>query len=122
MRETTQHYIRRITAHTAGTNPLRVQASTAKKLQRLLEGVPIRTLRRRPAADKWSVSEIVTHLADAELVTGFRLRWILGEPGSAIAAYDQDSWVTSGHYQQRDPRQSLEQFRVVREANLAFLR
>jgi hypothetical protein len=49
------------------------------------------------------------------------MRLILGAPGSPIAAYDQDSWVTSGHYETRDPRQSVEQFRVVREANLALL-
>ena len=50
------------------------------------------------------------------------MRLILGAPGAAIAAYDQDSWVTSGHYETRDPRKSVEQFRVVREANLALLK
>jgi hypothetical protein len=49
------------------------------------------------------------------------MRLILGAPGVPIAAYDQDSWVTSGHYDKRDPRKSVEQFRVVREANLALL-
>jgi DinB superfamily len=79
-------------------------------------------LRKRPAADKWSVSEIVAHLGDAEIVIGFRMRLILGAPGTPIAAYNQDSWVTSGHYEERDPRKSIEQFRVVREANLALLK
>jgi hypothetical protein len=79
-------------------------------------------LRERPAADKWSASEIVAHLGDAEIVTGFRIRLILGAPGTAIAAYDQDSWVTSGHYETRDPHKSIEQFRVLREANLDLLK
>jgi hypothetical protein len=79
-------------------------------------------LRKRPAADKWSVREIVAHLADAEIVIGFRVRLILGAPGTPIVAYDQDSWVTSGHYEKRDPGKSVEQFRVVREANLALLK
>ena len=79
-------------------------------------------MRKRPAVDKWSVSEIVAHLGDAEIVIGFRMRLILGAPGTPIAAYDQDSWVTSGHYEQRDPRKSVEQFSVVREANLALLK
>ena len=47
---------------------------------------------------------------------------ILGAPGTPIAAYDQDSWVTSGHYEKRDARRSVELFRVVREANLALLK
>ena len=98
------------------------QAATAKKLERLIKGVPASKLRKRPAADKWSVSEIVAHFGDAEIVIGFRMRLILGAPGIPIAAYDQDSWVTSGHYEKRDPHKSVEQFRVLREANLALLK
>jgi len=122
MNETAQQYIQRITAHVEGKRPLAVQAATAKKLQRLITGVPTSELRRRPATSKWSASEIVAHLSDAEIVTAFRIRVILGAPGSPIAAYDQDSWVSSGHYEVRDPRRAVEQFRVVREANLALLK
>lgn len=91
MNETAQEYIRRITAHVEGQRPLAVLAATASRLERLINGVPARALRERPAADKWSASEIVAHLGDAEIVTGFRIRLILGAPGTAIAAYDQDS-------------------------------
>jgi hypothetical protein len=122
MNETAQQYIQRITAHVEGKQPLAVQAATAKKLERLIKGVPTSKLRKRPAADKWSASEIVAHLGDAEIVIGFRIRLILGAPGTPIAAFDQDSWVTSGHYEKRDPRKSVEQFSVVREANLALLK
>jgi len=122
MNETAQQYIQRITAHVEGKQPLAVLAATAKKLERLIKGVPSGKLRKRPAADKWSIGEIVAHLADAEIVIGFRLRMVLGAPGTPITAYDQDSWATSGHYEKRDPRKSLELFRVVREANLALLK
>ena len=122
MNETAEQYIRRITAFVEGKRPLAVQAATAKKLERLMRGVSPSRLRKRPAADKWSASEILAHLADAEIVTAFRMRVILGAPGSPIAAYDQDSWVSSGHYEKRDPRRAVEQFRVVREANLALLK
>ena len=121
MNETPQQYTQRILGYVEGKEPLAVQAATAEKLERLIEGVPTSELRNRPAADKWSVSEIVAHLDDAKIVTGFRIRMILGTPGAAIAAYDADSWVTSGHYEKRDPRKSVEQFRVFREANLALL-
>jgi hypothetical protein len=122
MNETAQQYIQRITAHVDEKQPLAIQAATAKKLKRMINGVPARKLRKRPAADKWSVSEIVAHLGDAEIVIGFRMRLILGAPGIPIGAYDQDSWVTSGHYEKRDPRKSVELFRAVREANLALLK
>jgi hypothetical protein len=119
--ETAQQYIQRITAHVEGQQPLAVLAATARRLERLVKGVPASTLRKRPAADKWSAGEIVAHLADAEIVIGFRLRLVLGAPGTPIVAYDQDSWVTSGHYKKRDPHKSIELFSVVRAANLALL-
>jgi len=122
MKETAQQYIQRITAQLEGKRPLAVQAATAKKLQRLIKGQPSAKLRKRPAPDKWSVNEILAHLADTEIIVGFRIRLVLGAPGSSFSAVDQDSAVTSGHYEKRDPRKSVEQFRVIREANLALLK
>jgi hypothetical protein len=122
MKETVEQYIQRISGYTEGKQPLAVQTATAKKLERLIKGVPARKLRKRPEPEKWSVAEILAHLADAEIVGGFRMRLILGAPGTPIAAFDQDAWVTSGHYEKRDPRKSIEQFRVVREANLGLLK
>lgn len=122
MKETPQQYTQRILGNVEGKQPLAVQASTPKKLERLIKGVPAAKLRKRPAPDKWSAAEILAHMADAEMVGGFRMRFILGAPGAPIVAFDQDSWVVSGHYNKRDPRKSLELFRTVREANLAMLK
>ncbi len=122
MQETPQEYIKRILGNVEGFDPLKVQAGTAKKLERLIKGVPASRLRKRPAPERWSVGEILAHLADSEIVVGWRLRQILGAPGTPIQAYDQDSWAAAGHYGKRDPRKSAELFRVVREANLALLK
>ena len=122
MNETAQQYTQRILGYLEGKPAVDVLAATAKKLERLIKGVPAAKLRKRPAPDQWSVSEILAHLADGEIVGAFRMRLVLGSAGAPIAAYDQDAWVTSGHYETRDPRQSLEQFRVVREGNLALLK
>jgi len=122
MKETPQQYTQRVLGYAEGKKPLAVQAATANKLARLIKGVPVSRLRKRPAPDKWSVSETLAHLADAEIVGGFRMRLILGAPGTPIAAFDQDRWVSSGHYDKRNPRRSVEQFRKLREANLALLK
>ena len=122
MNETPQQYTQRIMAHSEGKKPIAVQAATAKKLERAIKGVPTSRLRKRPAPGKWSVSEITAHLADAEIAIGWRLRLILGAPGTPVAAFDQDAWVSSLHYEKRDPRKSVEQFRVLRDANLALLK
>src|ERR1019366_7903359 len=122
MKETPQEYIKRITSYVEGEQPMKVQAATSKKLERLIRGVSLSKLRKRPAPDKWSVVEILAHLADTEIVGGFRIRMIPGAPGTPTAGFNQDAWVTSGHYDKRDPRKSLEKFRTFREANLALFK
>src|SRR5712692_3231697 len=122
MKETPQQYTQRVTGYVEGKQPLAIQAATAKKLERLIKGVSTAKLKKRPAPDKWSVGEILAHLADVEIVVGWRMRSILGAPGTPIQAFDQDAWVTAGHYAKRDPRKSIELHRVVREANLALLK
>ena len=122
MNETAQKYTQRMLGYIEGKQPLAVLAATAKKLDRLIQGVSPRRLHTRPAPAKWSVKEIVAHLADGELVTGFRIRFILGSPGISIVAYDQDQWLISGHYEKRDPRKSVEQFRTLRQGNLDLLK
>jgi uncharacterized damage-inducible protein DinB len=122
MNETPQAYIQRILGQLGGKDPLKVQASTPAKLGRLVQRASAAKLRKRPAPGKWSVGEILAHLADAEIVTAWRMRQILGAPGTPIQAYDQDVWATAGHYEKRDARKSLEIFRSVREANLALLK
>jgi hypothetical protein len=120
--ETVQQYTQRIMANAEGQDSIKVQSSTSKRLTRLVKGVSSARLRKRPAPDKWSVSEILAHLADVEIVVGWRMRSILGAPGTPVQAFDQDSWVTAGHYEKRDPHKSIELHRTVREANLALLK
>jgi hypothetical protein len=122
MQETPEQYRKRMLGHIEKQEPLKIQAATAKKIERLLKGVPAAKLCRRPAPGKWSIAEILAHIADTELVGGWRMRLILGAPGTPIAAFDQDVWVAALHYDKRDVRKSLDQFRVLREANLALLK
>jgi len=101
---------------------LKYMQQTRKDFLNSVKGLSEAQLKFKAAPDKWSVNEILAHLADTEIVVGFRMRLILDAPGTPVVAVDQDSWVTSGHYEKRDPRKSVEQFRVVREANLALLK
>jgi uncharacterized damage-inducible protein DinB len=122
MSETPQAYTQRILGQLGGQDPLKVQSATPAKLSRLIGRASPAKLRKRPAPGKWSIGEILAHLADAEIVTAWRMRQILGAPGTPIQAYDQDMWAAAGHYEKRDVRKSLETFRSVREANLALLK
>ena len=115
-------YIKKIEGKLGGKAPMKVQEATAQKLARFIKGRTPSKLKKRPAPEKWSVAEIIAHLADAEMAVGWRLRSILGAPGTPIQAYDQDAWAKEGNYGKRDARKSLEQFRVLREMNLALVK
>jgi hypothetical protein len=99
MHETPQEYIQRMLGNVKGLDPRKVEAGTAKKLERLIKGVPASKLAKRPAPGKWSVGEILAHLADCEIVVGWRMRQILGAPGTPIQAFDQDAWAAACHYE-----------------------
>jgi NAD(P)-dependent dehydrogenase (short-subunit alcohol dehydrogenase family) len=122
MQETAQEYTQRLLTYGEGKDPLRLQQSAPAKLAALLKGKTGKQLVRRPAPDKWSVAEIVAHLADAELAVAWRIRQILSNNAIPIQAYDQDMWARTFDYAHRDPRASLATFRTLREANLALLK
>jgi hypothetical protein len=122
VQETAEQYRQRMFGHLGVSDPLKLQAAAPAKLAKLLKGVSAAKARKRPAPGKWSIAEIVAHIADTELVGGYRIRAILGNPGTPIIGFDQDVWVTALHYDKRDLKRSLEQYRALREANLALLK
>jgi len=70
MQETPQEYKQRIFGYLANEDPLKIQSATSKKLARLVSRASASKLRKQPAPGKWSVSEILAHLADTEIVFG----------------------------------------------------
>ncbi len=118
MVETPEQYRQRIIALTADSEPLKLIAASPARFARLLKTITPAAARKRPAAGKWSIAEIMAHLADVELVVGYRIRAVLGAPGTQIIGFDQDAWVTALHYDKRPLRKSFEQYRTLRAANL----
>jgi uncharacterized damage-inducible protein DinB len=117
----TPDYLLRIRQHTMGKDPLEAQARTADVLAGLVEKIPDARLTERPGEDRWSVGEILAHLAEDEIATAWRYRQIVEHSGIALAGFDQDLWAKIGNYGRRDPRESLMMFKLLRAANLEFL-
>src|SRR5712671_4294099 len=74
------------------------------------------------APGKWSIRQIVAHLADAELVGAHRMRRVIAEDNPTLTAFDQDAWVRNLDYAKRKPKQSLETFRRLRAENYELLK
>ena len=99
-------------------DPVAVLGATTDDLRRFLERVPPEIAGRAEAPGKWSIREVIQHLADSDLVGGFRLRMVLAHDRPAIAGYDQDLWADRLGYRDADVTEALEQFAALRSANL----
>ena len=77
--------------------------------------------RRDGPAEGWSVLQVLRHLADSEIVYGYRVRLILAEEGPAIPGYDQDAWTDALHTHRGTVREALGDFRAGRAVTLRLL-
>ncbi len=122
MQETPQQYTQRILGLSEGKNPLTILAATPRKLARLVRGLTPGQLRKALAPGKWSICEILAHLAEAEIVIGWRFRSMINSSGILIQAYDQDAWAATQGYGSMDPARSVKTFRILREFNMTLFR
>jgi len=118
----TADYLARIRDYAQGKDPLELQKQTPAVLAELMARASDEQLARRPSRDKWSIGEILAHLAEDEIATAWRYRQMVEHTGVELAGFDQDLWARIGDYASRAPQESLALFRLLRNANLQFLR
>lgn len=75
-----------------GRDPLEVLAATPQTIAHATAALDEATLLQRPEPNEWSVEEVLNHIFNAEVVTSFRWRLTLRQPGTEYPGYDQDAW------------------------------
>jgi hypothetical protein len=90
-------------------------------LEEALKGFPVTMWKFKPAANKWSIHEIVIHLADSEVQSYVRCRMIIAEPGTTIPNHDEHQWSVALSYATRDIAEALDAIRLVRRMNTKLL-
>ena len=75
-----------------------------------------------PAPDKWTIRQIMAHLADGELVGAHRFRLVIAEENPTLTWFDEKAWTKNLDYARRKPTQSLETFRRLRAENYELLK
>lgn len=96
-----------------------VIASTPARLRELLDSLGDARAGKSPAPGKWSVREILCHLADCEIVFAYRLRQTLAEPHHVIQPFDQETWAAN--YGAYDAITALTVFSAVRFFNVQLI-
>jgi len=103
-------------------DPFEVQSQLLTSLQAEIAGIDDATFRRPEKTGKWSILQVIQHLADSELVYGYRYRLAAAQPNSEIQGIDQDLWANELKYNEVKLADALEQLRVLRTINLNMLR
>jgi hypothetical protein len=115
-------YVRALLDLLGSQDPLAVLGEQLPWLERRTAVLDEAELRQPERPGKWSVIEVIQHLADAELVTSFRTRMVLIEDEPELQGYDQDRWATGLRYVEVPLDLALTQLRGLRAANLRLWR
>ncbi len=91
-------------------------------LRDALRTCPEEALEFKPGPGKWSVRDIVFHLAESELHGYARARFIMAEPGVTILPFDQDRWAACLDVGAHPLDEALDLFRLLRELMARQLR
>lgn len=108
----------RVTALVGDADPLAILAATVGDLRALVGSVPRTALGQTERPGGWSVVGVIEHLADAELVFGFRLRQVLTLDRPVLESFDQDRWAAIGEYNNGDITAALDTFAALRGRHL----
>lgn len=103
-------------------DPIAVLAATPDAAAHAVANMNDASLRQPEKPGKWSIAQILQHLADSEIVFSWRLRLILAQDRPALTGYDQDLWSARLGYAEADPTTALQIFRTLRQENMRLLR
>jgi uncharacterized damage-inducible protein DinB len=114
-------YVRAVLELLGDREPIAVLREMVFRLPQAIEGLSPEQLRQPEQAGKWSIGQVLQHLADSEVVWAWRMRLILAQDRPQLTGYDQDLWAERLHDDREDPSDALDLFTVLRRANLRLL-
>lgn len=83
-------------------------------LNNSLAQISTQAIHFKPAPDKWSINEIIVHLADCEANGFIRAKKIIAENGTKSTVYEQQVWAKKLQYDKMDLNDALDLIKVLR--------
>ena len=106
--------------YVTGEDVVRSLERTPRRIEQVVSSWPEDAFERSHAPGKWTARQLLTHLAQAEIVFGNRLRFGLAEDGYVIQPFDQDAWMRVEP--KVDGHSALAAYLGLRQMNLALCR
>lgn len=101
---------------------LQTMKENTKRIRTLVEGISQDDAVWKPDSTSWSILEVVNHLYDEEKEDfRVRLKIILQSPDQPWPGIDPEGWVVDRKYNQRNLRESLQNFLDERASSLTWL-
>lgn len=101
---------------------LKILADQLDDLAARMARVPADKEQYRYAPGKWTVAEVIGHLADSERVFAYRALRFARKDQSPLTGFDENTWTPASNYARRPLADVVAEFRAVRQATLALLR
>jgi len=95
---------------------------THRHLSDAIEGLTAEQRRWKERPESWSVTEVLTHLLDHNLIVSFRIREILADSPVQLPGFNQDNWVNGQHGNESDAADILDTYRALIHYNALLLR
>ena len=114
----TAQYVKALLDVAGDGDPLPRMTTAPDRVAEAIRGLSATQLQTPEREGKWCIAEVLGHLADTDLVAGFRFRMALAHDTPDIPGYDQDLWCKRLQYKDIPAEDSLAQLRILRDANM----
>lgn len=113
-----ERYNRELARALGDRDPIAVMRASLADVERITGGATSQQLNHVPGPGEWSPAQVLSHLADDELVWGVRLRMVLTHERPPLTGFDQDAWTARFAHLETDAQEALDRWRALRRSNL----
>jgi hypothetical protein len=120
-KEQSAAYLSSMRATLGDRDPIATLAELPASIKRETAGLTDAALRQPEMVGKWAILQVVEHLADNEMIMGYRMRMILASDVPDIQSYNQERWADQLHWFERSLEDSLMDLSALRGRNLRLI-